>query len=57
MKKVVYTMEQMQTIASCLTSLKVTGIDNCKLIVLASDIIDAPVDLIEEDKTEEGAVE
>ncbi len=50
MKKLVYTMEQMQELVRNLNQLTVQGIDNCKLIALSTQIIDNPQETIEEDK-------
>ena len=48
--KVIYTMEQMQELSKCLDSLTVTGINNCKLIALCTQIIDNPAEVEEGDK-------
>lgn len=50
MKKLVYTMEQMQELVRNLNQLTVQGIDNCKLISLSTQIIDNPQETIEGDK-------
>ena len=50
--KVVYTMEQMQELSRYLNELTVTGINNCKLIALCTQIIDNPTE-IEEGDTDE----
>lgn len=50
MKKVVYTLEQMQQLAGYLNALVVSGIDNCRLITLSTNIIDNPIETIEEEK-------
>lgn len=50
--KVIYTMEQMQELSRYLNELTVTGIHNCKLIALCTQIIDNPTE-IEEGDTDE----
>ena len=50
--KVVYTMEQMQELSRYLNELTVTGIHNCKLIALCTQIIDNPTEIEEGDTNE-----
>ena len=50
MKKLVYTMEQMQQLAKFINELNVTGINNCKLIALCAQVIDSPTETIEEEE-------
>lgn len=52
MKKVIYTLEQMQELSRYLNELTVTGINNCKIIALCTQIIDNPTE-IEEGDTDE----
>ena len=47
--KVIYTMEQMQELSRCLDSLVVSGLNNCKLIALCTQIIDNPTEVEEGD--------
>lgn len=48
--KVIYTMEQMQELSRYLNELTVSGINNCKLIALCTQIIDNPTEIEEGDK-------
>ena len=48
MKKLIYTLEQMQELVSHLNQLTVQGIDNCKRIAICTQIVDNPIE------TEEG---
>lgn len=52
MQKVVYSMEQMQRIAICLESLSVTGFNNCRCITECGQIIDNPLETVEEEEGE-----
>ena len=47
--KVIYTMEQMQELSRYLNELTVSGINNCKLIALCTQIIDNPTEVEEGD--------
>lgn len=40
----------MQQLAGYLNALVVSGIDNCRLITLSTNIIDNPIETIEEEK-------
>ena len=42
--KVVYTLEQIQELSRYLNELTVTGLNNCKLIALCTQIIDNPTE-------------
>lgn len=42
-------MEQMQELSKCLDSLTVSGLSNCKLIALCTQIIDNPTEIEEGD--------
>ena len=50
--KVVYTLEQIQELSRYLNELTVTGIHNCKLIALCTQIIDNPTEIEEGDADE-----
>ena len=47
MKKVVYNEEQIIELVKIINALNITGIDNCKLIVMCTNIIDTPIESIE----------
>ena len=47
--KVVYTLEQIQELSRYLNELTVTGLNNCKLIALCTQIIDNPTEVEEGD--------
>jgi len=53
-KKVIYSMEQMVEITKFIDSLTLTGIKQCREITRIADIIDNPIDTINE---EEGSTE
>lgn len=48
--KVIYTMDQMQELVSHLNQLNIQGIDNCKRIAVCTQIIDNPIETIEEEE-------
>jgi hypothetical protein len=48
--KVIYTMEQMKELSNLLNQLTVTGLNNCKIIALCTQIIDNPAEVEEGDK-------
>lgn len=50
MEKVIYTMEQMRELSRYLNELTVTGIRNCQLVSLCTQIIDNPTEVEEGDK-------
>ena len=50
MKKLVYTMEQVEQLARFINELTVTGINNCKLVALCTQVIDNPTETIEEEE-------
>jgi hypothetical protein len=53
MKKVVYTMEQAQNIATFLGALTITGGDGCKQWYKAIEAIENPLQIIEEEGEKE----
>jgi hypothetical protein len=43
LKKVVYSLEQMQNLSRLINALTVTGLDNFRIITAAASIIDDPI--------------
>lgn len=52
MQKRIYTDKQMLEIATFINGLTVTGIEVCKMVSRVADIIDNPIETIEEEEGE-----
>lgn len=48
MNKLVYSQEQINDLVIALNEIKITSIMDCKRVVVISNIIDAPVDVLDD---------